>query len=225
MKTYSQYENDQALKWAKKIKAVELLGGKCCKCGTKDYLVLEFHHKDSSEKEGEIGKLIPSRRLSEITDELNKCMVLCKNCHAEEHFKNGRGLTLKKELCDISSRELKCEVCGYDGTSLIFHHLGDKTFNISLALARKISGCKFEDIVNEIKKCSILCRNCHWVNHAKNLNALKDLIMHKVAHSAEKKTVDYALVKLLKSSGKGVCEIAKEMNLNKSTISYAYNKV
>lgn len=225
MKKYSQYENDQALKWAKRIKAINLLGKKCCNCKIKDYTILEFHHKDSSEKEGIIGKMLVSSRLSEIEFEINKCSLLCKNCHAEEHFKYGRGADLKKELCQASLRELKCEQCGYNGTSLVFHHVRDKLFDIGNALANKVKGCNFEDILKEIDKCSILCRNCHGKIHIKNLYLLKELITYKVKNSKEKKSIDYAIVKALKEAGKGVCAIAKELGVNKSTISYAYHKI
>ena len=43
--------------------------------------------------------------------------------------------------------------------------------------------------------------------------------------SKEKKSIDYAIVKALKEAGKGVCAIAKELGVNKSTISYAYHKI
>lgn len=72
-------------RWKKKLKYVSLKGGKCCKCGyNKNIGALQFHHvKEKS------FSLIASQLcdLEEniILEELDKCVLLCANCHAEEH--------------------------------------------------------------------------------------------------------------------------------------------
>jgi hypothetical protein len=55
-----------------------------------------------------------------------------------------------------------CAICGYNKYAdvLDFHHEGDKEFNISLQ--RNINKIK-----EEMKKCIILCSNCHRELHAK----------------------------------------------------------
>lgn len=69
----------------KKI-AIEQRGGKCSKCGyDKNYGALSFHHLDPNEKEFAWNKL----RLyswEKINKELDKCIVVCHNCHAELHY-------------------------------------------------------------------------------------------------------------------------------------------
>lgn len=58
---------------------------KCKHCGYDKYLgALEFHHKDPSQKERMIGRM---RNYSEVRlrAEVEKCIVLCSNCHREEH--------------------------------------------------------------------------------------------------------------------------------------------
>lgn len=76
----------QKKRWKdRKILAVNLLGGKCCKCGyNKNYAALDFHHVDPKEKEFDWTKL---RQLSwkDIIAELKKCVCICSNCHAEVH--------------------------------------------------------------------------------------------------------------------------------------------
>ena len=59
----------------------------CTKCGyNKTYWALDFHHKDPSEKEELIGKtVIRGWSKERIKKEIDKCIVVCKNCHAEIH--------------------------------------------------------------------------------------------------------------------------------------------
>jgi len=78
----------------------------CCQfCGyDKDITALEFHHLDSSQKE-----ILPSKLYYRSWDyakqELDKCIVLCSNCHREEHFRLDNKKQLEKEFSkfDVSS--------------------------------------------------------------------------------------------------------------------------
>lgn len=69
-----------------KQKAVEYLGGKCVRCGyNKCVAALQFHHKDITKKEFGISAKGIIRSWERIKVELDKCELLCANCHAEEH--------------------------------------------------------------------------------------------------------------------------------------------
>ena len=69
-----------------KQKCVEYKGGKCERCGyNKYYGVLEFHHKDSNEKDFAISKARLTAFNENVKKELDKCLCLCANCHREEH--------------------------------------------------------------------------------------------------------------------------------------------
>lgn len=71
---------------ARKLKAVEVKGGKCYKCGyNKNLSALDFHHVNPEEKEYKSWCVLRKRPWKEIIRELKKCILLCKNCHAEEH--------------------------------------------------------------------------------------------------------------------------------------------
>lgn len=62
---------------------------KCENCGDDRHYVLDFHHNDPSEKEGNIAHL--SHRgwsVDRIMVEIEKCSILCSNCHREIHYKN-----------------------------------------------------------------------------------------------------------------------------------------
>ena len=70
-------------KWlaARRLKALEYLGGKCKSCGTEDNL--EFDHEDRSLKSFSINNLL-SRRWDIQVQELDKCQLLCLDCHLEK---------------------------------------------------------------------------------------------------------------------------------------------
>lgn len=86
-KCFSRY---CAERWTKrKHQAIEYKGGSCELCGYNKYHgALEFHHLDPSEKDVEWTRL-RLRNWEKIKIELNKCILLCANCHREEHQRIG----------------------------------------------------------------------------------------------------------------------------------------
>jgi len=71
-----------------KQKCIEYKGGKCCKCGyIKCNNALDFHHLDPSKKEIRISSLSLKKFDSDVKEELDKCILVCANCHRELHFK------------------------------------------------------------------------------------------------------------------------------------------
>lgn len=69
-----------------KILAVNYKGGKCELCDyNKSFKALEFHHKDPSCKDFAISGGGFTRSFEKMKPELDKCMLLCANCHREEH--------------------------------------------------------------------------------------------------------------------------------------------
>lgn len=60
----------------------------CCeRCDENHPAVLDFHHKDPSEKEGNIGAMIHGAcSKDKILEEISKCIVLCSNCHRKLHY-------------------------------------------------------------------------------------------------------------------------------------------
>ena len=60
-------------------------GGKCQKCGYNAcQRALEFHHLDPTQKDFGISKTL-TKSISDLKSEVDKCILLCSNCHAEEH--------------------------------------------------------------------------------------------------------------------------------------------
>lgn len=78
-------------KRALKHKLIILKGGKCVKCGyDKCEGALQFHHRDPAEKEFTLSKINlndTNFSFEKILIEVEKCDLLCANCHAEEHYK------------------------------------------------------------------------------------------------------------------------------------------
>lgn len=72
----------------KKIKAVEHFGGKCVICGyNKCVASLHFHHIDESTKNETPSYVIMHRSWERAIKELEKCILVCSNCHGEIHEK------------------------------------------------------------------------------------------------------------------------------------------
>ena len=66
---------------------VELLGGACTICGyCKNYAALEFHHEQPELKDFSLDlRALSNRSWAIILAEVQKCQLLCSNCHAETH--------------------------------------------------------------------------------------------------------------------------------------------
>jgi transposase-like protein len=59
-------------------------GGCCCVCGYDRYVgALEFHHLDPSQKRLEISRNGVALALDTLRAEARKCVLVCRNCHAE----------------------------------------------------------------------------------------------------------------------------------------------
>ena len=66
--------------------AVNYKGGSCEKCGYNRCIdALEFHHNNSSKKDFSISEKGYTRSWDKVKEELDKCSLLCANCHREIH--------------------------------------------------------------------------------------------------------------------------------------------
>ena len=85
--------SSEALK-IKKRKLKQLLvkykGGKCEQCGYDKCIgALHFHHRNPQEKDFNISQINLSDNnfsMDVVISEIDKCDLLCANCHAERHF-------------------------------------------------------------------------------------------------------------------------------------------
>ncbi|OGF20375.1 hypothetical protein A2Y83_03425 [Candidatus Falkowbacteria bacterium RBG_13_39_14] len=66
--------------------AMEYKGSKCAICGyNKCIQSLEFHHVNSKGKDLGISAKGYTRSWNEVKKEIDKCILLCANCHREVH--------------------------------------------------------------------------------------------------------------------------------------------
>ncbi len=68
----------------------------CIVCGENHPACLDFHHVDASKKRDVISKIITRASMEKVMEEIEKCEVLCSNCHRKHHSK--RDFTSTAEL-------------------------------------------------------------------------------------------------------------------------------
>jgi hypothetical protein len=69
-------------------KAIQYKGGCCEQCGYDRCVeALEFHHTDPSLKDFNVSSKGYTRSWKRVQEELDKCVMLCANCHRELHVK------------------------------------------------------------------------------------------------------------------------------------------
>ena len=83
----------------------------CKKCGEKRSYVLDFHHINPQEKSATINHLIKSGSEQTLLTEIDKCDVLCANCHREFHHLN--------HLTDLSYEEYINAPIAYEVGALV----------------------------------------------------------------------------------------------------------
>ncbi len=82
------YIKQAVVKRRKKIRemAIGYKGRQCSICGySKCLKALEFHHLDSNGKDFGISEKGYTRSWDQVKAELDKCILLCANCHREVH--------------------------------------------------------------------------------------------------------------------------------------------
>lgn len=81
------YQRKQKAKIYSYINYKKLQTG-CTKCGyNKCPQALHYHHMDPESKLQSIAMMIVNQRpISKIEEEIEKCILLCANCHQETHY-------------------------------------------------------------------------------------------------------------------------------------------
>lgn len=90
-----------------KLAAVKLLGGCCMRCGWIGHVAaFQFHHRDPSQKDFGIGA-VANKSWAVIKKELEKCDLLCANCHHIEHATAYSDPLMAEELKRYEGKDYK----------------------------------------------------------------------------------------------------------------------
>ena len=91
---YTKKRQDELIKWFHNLKSSLF----CIKCKENHPSVLDFHHRDPKEKDFNVGDaLYYYKNKNKILKEIEKCDVLCSNCHRKLHW-DEREKSLEKNL-------------------------------------------------------------------------------------------------------------------------------
>ena len=134
-------------------------------------------------------KILELRKQGKTYDEIVQ-MLGCSKASVSYHcsekvkqsYRNYRNKNRKKSIRDFKSAAGgKCYVCGYNRclTSLVFHHKNPSTKVGSVGEMIYTHGKKF--VAEEVKKCVLLCANCHGEVHEnlfKLLRGCSSVVQH-----------------------------------------------
>ena len=147
-------------------------GGRCEDCAySRTIWALEFHHRDARDKSFTLGGFHGA--IAKARAEAAKCVLVCANCHRARHSGSKRdgGHPTVRFRQGVKRRAVAamggaCAGCGLREPvdALEFHHLDPKTkdFGISTEGIPR----RWDTIEAELKKCVLLCANCHREVHA-----------------------------------------------------------
>lgn len=158
--------NWQTIERQRRLKSVCVAykGGMCIDCGYNDCLAaFDFHHLDSSKKDFEIGKKKTTKFNQEIMNELDKCVLLCSNCHRKRHaemvsapsmYKTGKPWTKKSpSYCDCGMVKLEsskhCKSC--ENKLRLFNPVNQKIAWPALELlVKKLENTSYTSLAREL---------------------------------------------------------------------------
>ena len=164
-----------------------------------EFRVIELDHLSEQEQrdggilqpnqkyEPKIGNVSTFSSEREMRREGKKCQNDCSMCHIKDTISRESGNyrrrdpeVIKKEYVDNIKRECGCSVCGYKTDDffrfLEFDHIDPKNKIAAIATMVKDYGYTLEDIIEEIKKCRVVCRHCHKIHTYKQLNIFDNVV-------------------------------------------------
>lgn len=164
-------ETDSTLTNEHKLKdtAIAYLGGKCEVCDViGDRRIYDFHHTRPEHKDFNISSA-KSLTFNKIINELDKCVLVCANCHQEIHIEIAKknNATVKENTERWNNNKLrkilaigkpKCSVCNYStciGALVI-------KFKQEDAHLRKYNKTHWNDTFKTaLSHAKVICKNCN----------------------------------------------------------------
>jgi hypothetical protein len=149
----------------------------CVDCGNKyEPYIMDFDHIDPTTKKFEIARALSVIKTDEeIINEINKCVVRCACCHRDKTYyeaqklaknyvvkdkrKQQKRLERMRYVNDIKSQPCcDCKKC-YNPWQMDFDHR-DKNTKVA-KVSKLANGYSLDKLNEEIKKCDLVCVNCH----------------------------------------------------------------
>lgn len=114
MKITNTYEYQKLRGLKRKIELIELKGGCCERCGyDKNIAAFDFHHKDPTEKEYQLDmRKLSNTRMVKLIEEVQKCELLCANCHREHHSPDLEMSMVKSLIENVDDSVIKLKEVG-----------------------------------------------------------------------------------------------------------------
>lgn len=122
MKITNTYKYQKLRGLKRKIELIEYKGGHCLHCGySKNISALEFHHIDPTQKDYQLDmRKLSNTSMIKLMEEVEKCELLCANCHRELHspdldLNNVKLLVKNIDNSILEKKEIgkpKCYDCG-----------------------------------------------------------------------------------------------------------------
>ena len=80
------YQIQKQKLYDKRKQLLDILDCKCSKCGySKNISALDFHHLQNKKYNLSIREMASATPIEELVKEVDKCIILCANCHLIEH--------------------------------------------------------------------------------------------------------------------------------------------
>jgi hypothetical protein len=114
-----------------------------------------------------------------MTQESTKCQLLCIECHVIVTIEREKLTNSDKKCRTLNEKQkyvnnlkcLGCVSCGYKNKKLLrffdMNHITYKRANISTMV--KSSKYSLSDVIEECKRCEVLCKNCHRIHTKKQI--------------------------------------------------------
>jgi len=126
---------------------------------------IRFLNKSNQKTHSICSRCHLNKKKTEFYINNERIQSLCKKCHNAYLMDKWK----KRKILMVKEFGGRCEICGYNKNfaSLAFHHKESKMKDVSWTKLRLRS---IDKIRKELKKCQLLCRNCHGEIHHPELD-------------------------------------------------------
>ncbi|MCK9567841.1 helix-turn-helix domain containing protein [Candidatus Pacearchaeota archaeon] len=186
---------------ARMLYAIKYLGRYCSECGADGFDIpwcMDFHHRDGSGKSYEVKNKLYNGSFANHKSEIDKCILICSNCHRLGHSNKDRYTQLKPLIMDKLS-----EIGNSDGGKI-------REFNPMSLDEKQIIVNMASDGYSVVEISNMMNLKYDRVKHF--------IRYHKINHCRfERKLPQSAIIKLLNQKH-SIRSIAGKIGINRETL-------